>query len=104
MPGHSVRKGKRGCAENAGPFLYLPDKSVFQFPSLLPALTVLQNVTLPAIFRSNGRQSSLEGRARELLATVGLAPKLHVYPRQLSAGQQHPPHLHGRRTICGRSR
>jgi putative ABC transport system ATP-binding protein/lipoprotein-releasing system ATP-binding protein len=61
---------------------------VFQFPSLLPSLTVLENVTLPTIFGKNGSQAGTPERAHELLETVGLAPKLHVYPRQLSAGQQ----------------
>lgn len=61
---------------------------VFQFPSLLPALTVLENVTLPTIFGANGAEPGDQERARQLLHTVGLADKLHVYPRQLSAGQQ----------------
>lgn len=61
---------------------------IFQFPSLLPALTVLENVTLPTVFRANGAQAGDAERARELLETVGLASKIHVYPRQLSAGQQ----------------
>jgi ABC-type lipoprotein export system ATPase subunit len=61
---------------------------VFQFPSLMPSLTVLENVTLPTVFAKNGTQTGSPARARELLETVGLAPKLNVYPRQLSAGQQ----------------
>jgi ABC-type lipoprotein export system ATPase subunit len=61
---------------------------VFQFPSLLPALTVLENVSLPTLFSANGAKPGTSGRAEALLATVGLADKLHVYPRQLSAGQQ----------------
>jgi ABC-type lipoprotein export system ATPase subunit len=61
---------------------------VFQFPSLLPSLTVLENVTLPTIFQRNGTQPGSEGRARELLERVGLAAKNNVFPRQLSAGQQ----------------
>ena len=61
---------------------------VFQFPSLLPALTVLENVTLPTVFSTNGTGPDTHERARELLRTVGLADKLSVLPRQLSAGQQ----------------
>jgi len=61
---------------------------VFQFPSLLPALTVLENVTLPTVFSINGAQPGNQERARELLDSVGLAPKINVLPRQLSAGQQ----------------
>jgi ABC-type lipoprotein export system ATPase subunit len=61
---------------------------IFQFPSLLPALNVLENVMLPVIFQRNGAAQAGERRAVELLATVGLSEKRAVYPRQLSAGQQ----------------
>jgi ABC-type lipoprotein export system ATPase subunit len=61
---------------------------VFQFPSLLPSLTVLENVALPSIFNRNGKQSNPYEKASSLLNTVGLQDKLAVYPRQLSAGQQ----------------
>lgn len=61
---------------------------VFQFPSLLPTLTVHENVTLPSIFSSNGHGTEPRVRATELLVKVGLADKLSAYPRQLSAGQQ----------------
>jgi len=63
---------------------------IFQFPSLLPALTVLENVALPRMFSRDGDASQPEAyeRARELLDQVGLAEKLGAYPRQLSAGQQ----------------
>ena len=60
---------------------------IFQFPSLLPSLSVIENVLLPQSFRSNGTSGAAQ-RARELLATVGLAEKMGAYPRQLSAGQQ----------------
>jgi ABC-type lipoprotein export system ATPase subunit len=60
---------------------------VFQFPSLLPTLTALGNVTLPLAF---GRDPVPDGRERgiELLETVGLGDRLGSYPRQLSAGEQ----------------
>lgn len=61
---------------------------VFQFPSLLPALTVLENVTLPTVFSADGAQPGSRERAHELLESVGLAAKINVLPRQLSAGQQ----------------
>ncbi len=60
---------------------------VFQFPSLLPALSVLDNVALPLAF--GGRQRAQDpGRARELLELVGLGGRVRALPRQLSAGQQ----------------
>jgi putative ABC transport system ATP-binding protein/lipoprotein-releasing system ATP-binding protein len=61
---------------------------VFQFPSLLPPLTVLDNVALPSSFGRNGARGHAEERARELLDSIGLGHKLNAYPRHLSAGQQ----------------
>jgi ABC-type lipoprotein export system ATPase subunit len=61
---------------------------VFQFPSLLPTLTTLENVVLPTMFASNGRKAAPHARATELIEQVGLADKLYAYPRELSAGQQ----------------
>jgi ABC-type lipoprotein export system ATPase subunit len=61
---------------------------VFQFPSLLPSLTVLENVILPTIFGPGLGPDETAVRARTLLATVGLEDKLTAFPRQLSAGQQ----------------
>ena len=58
---------------------------VFQQFNLLPALTVLQNVTLP--LRLAGRSADLE-RSREVLAGVGLADRLDHRPAELSGGQQ----------------
>lgn len=61
---------------------------VFQFPSLLPTLTVLENVILPTGFSSNGHGPEVHERAEVLLRNVSLSDKLASYPRQLSAGQQ----------------
>jgi ABC-type lipoprotein export system ATPase subunit len=61
---------------------------IFQFPSLLPSLTVLENVALPAMFSADRNDEEDYRRAQELLELVGLVEKLHAYPRQLSAGQQ----------------
>jgi ABC-type lipoprotein export system ATPase subunit len=61
---------------------------VFQFPSLLPTLTVLENVLLPASLVPNHEPRDPREHARALLESVGLTDKLHAYPRQLSAGQQ----------------
>jgi ABC-type lipoprotein export system ATPase subunit len=61
---------------------------VFQFPSLLPALTVKENISLPSIFTSKKRIREANERAVTLLKTMGLEGKQDVYPRQLSAGEQ----------------
>lgn len=61
---------------------------IFQFPSLLPSLTTLENVMLPTIFNDNRARKRAFAYAVELLETLGLDDKLGAYPRQLSAGQQ----------------
>jgi ABC-type lipoprotein export system ATPase subunit len=60
---------------------------VFQFPSLLPQLSTLQNVTLPLEF-GDGDASDHGSAAAELLELVGLGQRLDSFPRELSAGQQ----------------
>jgi ABC-type lipoprotein export system ATPase subunit len=61
---------------------------VFQFPSLLPTLTSVENVMLPAMFGEKQKGEHVQERASYLLDQVGLADKLYSYPRQLSGGQQ----------------
>jgi putative ABC transport system ATP-binding protein/lipoprotein-releasing system ATP-binding protein len=61
---------------------------IFQFPSLLPSLTALENTALASVFGVNGARADTYQRAAELLNTVGLGDKLGALPRQLSAGQQ----------------
>jgi ABC-type lipoprotein export system ATPase subunit len=61
---------------------------IFQFPSLLASLTVLENVLLPAHFGGNHVTGEAADRAAALVKMVGLEDKLGAYPRQLSAGQQ----------------
>jgi putative ABC transport system ATP-binding protein len=58
---------------------------VFQFFHLLPSLTAYENVLVP--MEIAGRRAP-EARARELLADVGLADRMHHYPSQLSGGEQ----------------
>ena len=61
---------------------------IFQFPSLLPTLTVHENVILPTVFGNKVIPGRTSDRARQLLQQVGLDEKVAAYPRQLSAGQQ----------------
>ncbi|HMP73446.1 MAG TPA: ABC transporter ATP-binding protein [Kiritimatiellia bacterium] len=58
---------------------------VFQSFRLLPSLTALENVLVPAELQGDTRATP---RARELLHSVGLADRLHHYPSQLSGGEQ----------------
>ncbi len=58
---------------------------VFQFASLIPTLSVLENIALPSLFAG---QAVDEKRTIELARMVGLGDKLKNYPRQLSGGQR----------------
>jgi ABC-type lipoprotein export system ATPase subunit len=60
---------------------------VFQAYHLLPELTALENVCLPArVARVSAGRA--EARGRELLAQVGLAERLEHKPFELSGGEQ----------------
>ncbi len=62
---------------------------VFQSYQLIPTLTALENVLLPFELNEEAREhkAGLE-RARDLLASVGLAARADHYPVQLSGGEQ----------------
>jgi putative ABC transport system ATP-binding protein len=60
---------------------------VFQFFNLLEGMTVLENVTLPAVIAGTGRRQA-ETRARDLLDLLGLADKARSAPGVLSGGQR----------------
>ncbi len=60
---------------------------VYQFSSLIPTLTSLENVILPTIF-SKEKKADITSKANELLGLVGLGDKINAYPAQLSGGQQ----------------
>jgi len=58
---------------------------VFQSFQLLPALTALENAALP--LELVGRRDANQ-QAEAMLARVGLAERLHHYPKHLSGGEQ----------------
>ena len=58
---------------------------IFQFHYLLPELTTLENVLLPA--RNLGIMDQKENRALELLDSFGILDQAHKYPGQMSGGQ-----------------
>jgi putative ABC transport system ATP-binding protein len=58
---------------------------IFQSFQLLPSLTALENVMVPA--EING-EKLVRGSAIELLGRVGLGRRLHHFPAQLSGGEQ----------------
>jgi putative ABC transport system ATP-binding protein len=60
---------------------------VFQFFNLLEGMSVLENVTLPAVIAGMPRKQA-ETRARDLLDLLGLADKARNAPGVLSGGQR----------------
>ncbi|OZB06736.1 MAG: ABC transporter ATP-binding protein [Idiomarina sp. 34-48-12] len=58
---------------------------IFQSFLLIPSLTALENVMLPAELAGH---KNAEQQARELLTKVGLGERLKHYPNQLSGGEQ----------------
>jgi len=59
---------------------------VFQEYSLLPEMTILENVYVPAVCL--GGENGYRRRASELLEIVGLGDRLKHYPNQASGGEQ----------------
>ncbi len=60
---------------------------IFQFFNLIPTLTVLENVRLPAELAGRDDRTVSAG-ALDLLERVGLADRRHVFPDKLSGGEQ----------------
>src|SRR6476620_12524568 len=58
---------------------------VFQFFHLLPSLTAFENVRVPLEIAG---KSDPAKRADALLSEVGIGPRRHHYPSQLSDGEQ----------------
>ena len=59
---------------------------IYQFASLIPTLTVFENIILPTAF---GKYSDdISSRAQSLLERVGLVKQSRYFPSQLSGGQQ----------------
>ena len=59
---------------------------VFQDHHLLPQCSVLENVLVPTLVGSE--DDDVERRARNLVEQVGLGPRLHHRPQELSGGEK----------------
>ena len=81
------RIGRRARAGTRPPRHRRPEavSFVFQSPSLLPALDVVQNISLPLLIE--GRSEEAEARARELLDAFELGNLAGKLPGELSGGQ-----------------
>ena len=60
---------------------------VFQFYNLIPVLTAFENVELPLLLTPLKKTERYE-HVETALSVVGLADRMHHYPRQLSGGQE----------------
>ncbi|HEX2929630.1 MAG TPA: ABC transporter ATP-binding protein [Candidatus Binatia bacterium] len=60
---------------------------IFQFYNLIPVLTAIENVELPLTLAPLSKQQR-RSHAETALRVVGLADRMHHYPRQLSGGQE----------------
>lgn len=61
---------------------------VFQFHHLLPDLTAVENVMMPAAIAAGRESRSIRDRASELLNAVGLADRRDYRPAAMSGGQR----------------
>lgn len=59
---------------------------IFQFASLIPTLTAIENILLPLTFGKN--PAGDRHKAMDILEMVGLKDKANAFPSQLSGGQQ----------------
>ena len=61
---------------------------VFQFHHLLPDLSAIENVMMPAAAGAGRETAPMRARARELLDAVGLSDRVDYRPGALSGGQR----------------
>lgn len=57
---------------------------VFQNFALMPSLNVLDNITLPAVFKG----ANLEEEAKEIAESLGISHRLHHYTNEISGGER----------------
>ena len=60
---------------------------VFQNATVIPSITLLENVLLPTLFLQTSTKPTRQ-RAMALLDQVGLKDRAHAYPSQISGGEQ----------------
>ncbi len=60
---------------------------VYQFHHLLPEFTALENVSMPQLIAGQSPAAARE-RSMELLDLLGIAPRAHHRPAELSGGEQ----------------
>ncbi|MFK8251806.1 amino acid ABC transporter ATP-binding protein [Ancylobacter sp. sgz301288] len=75
---------------SAGSLRLLRDRVaiVFQQYNLFQHMTALENVSIAPVLAKGRPRGEVQAEAEALLEKVGLADRMHHYPRQLSGGQQ----------------
>jgi putative ABC transport system ATP-binding protein len=61
---------------------------VFQDYALVPDLTVMENVSLPAMLRKDRTEEQIQKDSFSILQKIGLCDRRDHLPRELSGGQQ----------------
>jgi putative ABC transport system ATP-binding protein len=61
---------------------------IFQDYALVPDLTVMENVSLPAMLRKDRTDEQVKKDSHSLLEKIGLCDRRDHLPRELSGGQQ----------------
>ena len=61
---------------------------VFQDYALVPDLTVMENVSLPAMLRKDRDEEQIKKDSYDILQQIGLCDRRDHLPRELSGGQQ----------------
>ncbi len=61
---------------------------MFQVPSLIPTLNILDNVVVPTLFAPKEVRRDVYARGQEALISVGLSGLGDAFPRHLSAGEE----------------
>lgn len=61
---------------------------MFQVPSLIPTLNVLDNVVVPTMFAPKEIQRDAYQRAMQGVESVGLSHRVDAFPRHLSSGEE----------------
>lgn len=74
--------------QNLSKFRYDEIGFIFQLHNLIPNLSVLENVEIPLLSKSNRISKKDEEKAIRLLEDVGLKDKLHQNPTKMSGGQR----------------
>jgi ABC-type lipoprotein export system ATPase subunit len=60
---------------------------IFQFYHLLPELTVLENVMMPAMIKGGWPGRGMRKKAEDLIDAVGMTPRIKHRPGKLSGGE-----------------